>query len=219
MQHTIEHQRDATGGARVGPDEHGRRRAGPVMLATFDSAPFHADAVRVAVDSAVECGRPLVVVNAVEFAPGGRLVRIDAPLDPPAVADALRAPAELAHALGLRVERLRLLSPRVPRALLALVSERRPALVVFGPDPRALRRLRRPTRRRARRLLAALAREPDATGLLWSVQRFGAGAVSSSARPVPRPRLPPVRRAGPGSRTRIGRLARSHVPTTNGTRP
>jgi hypothetical protein len=186
------------------------------MLVTFDSAPFQADAARLAVDAAVEAGQPLLVVNVVEFVPGGRLVTIDAPLDPPAVAAALSAPAQLAHGLGARVERLRVLSPRPVAALLALVAERRPALVAFGPDPRALHRLRRPTRRRARRIERAL--ERDASCLLWSAQAPVAGAASSSARPSSRASPAPIRRARPGSMTTIARPTSSQMPTTNGKR-
>lgn len=46
----------------------------------------------------------------------------------------LRGPAELAHALAVEVERLRLVSPRPLTALLELVGERSPDLIVVGPD-------------------------------------------------------------------------------------
>ena len=46
----------------------------------------------------------------------------------------LRAPAELAHAFGVEVERLRIRSPHPLDALLELVAEREPGLLVFGPD-------------------------------------------------------------------------------------
>jgi hypothetical protein len=166
MQHTIDRPRGASTGGRAAPRPGGRRRSGAVMLVTFDSAPFHPGGVRFAVETAVECAHGLLVVNAVEFACGGRLTPVALPSDPPAVAAALRAPAELAHALGARVERVRVLSPRPAAGLLELVADRRPVLVAVGPDLAALRRLRRPTRRRARALLAAL--ERDAGCLLWS---------------------------------------------------
>jgi nucleotide-binding universal stress UspA family protein len=214
MQHTTERPRDAIGRGRTGPRARRRRRSGAVMLATFDSAPFDPEAARFAVDTAVESGRALIVVNALDFVPGGRLTRIDPPIDPPAVADALRAPAELAHALGVRVERLRVLSPRPVAALLELVAERRPVVVAFGPDPAALRRLHRPTRRRARRFLRAL--ERDAACLLWSAQELAAGAVSSSASPSSRANPAPMRRASPGSATTIARPTSSRIATANG---
>ena len=47
-----------------------------------------------------------------------------------------RRPVELAHSLGVTVERLRIRSPRPCQALLQLASERRPGLLVFGADPR-----------------------------------------------------------------------------------
>src|SRR5207249_2380803 len=49
-------------------------------------------------------------------------------------AEALRAPAELARSLGVAVERLRVRSPRPVDALLELVAEREPALLVLRPD-------------------------------------------------------------------------------------
>jgi nucleotide-binding universal stress UspA family protein len=216
MQCTIDRPRDASGGGRPGPRARRPRRSGVVMLVTFESAPFCPDAASFAVDTAVESGGTLLVVNTVDFVPGGRLVRIDAPIYPTEVAAALRAPAELAHALGVRVERLRLLSPRPVTALLALVAERRPAVVAFGPDPAALRRLRQPTRRRARKFLRAL--ERDAACLLWSGQAPVAGAGSSSARPSSRANPAPVRRARPGSKTTIARPTSSQIPTTKGKR-
>ena len=50
------------------------------------------------------------------------------------VEEALRAPAALAAGLAVDVERLRLCSPRPIDALLELVAERRPGLLVVGPD-------------------------------------------------------------------------------------
>ena len=111
----------------------------PVLLATFD-VPLTTDSIRLAVESAVEAGRPLVVVNVV----GGRFFPIPgAPLDAivtPEVEASLRDPAELAVALGVATERLRVLTPRPIEALVELVAERRPSLVVLGPDPARLRR-------------------------------------------------------------------------------
>jgi len=217
MQHTIERPPDASGGGgRAGTRARGRRQRGAVMLVTFDSAPFDSRAPSLAVDTAVEDGRALLVVNVVHFVPGGRLTPIELPADPPAVAAALRAPAELAHALGVRVERLRVLSPRPVAALLQLVAERRPELVAFGPDDTALRRLHRPTRRRARRFLRAL--ERDAGCLLWSPQAPVAGAAASSATPSSRANPAPMRRARPGSMTTIASSTSSQIPTTNGKR-
>jgi hypothetical protein len=133
-----------------------RRRAGggPVLLATLE-APFDPDAAAFAVDSAVESGQPLVIVNAVEIFPlPGALMGYGDVGDPPATAAALSAPAELAASLGVEVERLRVQSPHPVEALLEVAGERSPGLLVFGPDrscvrPRLYRRAVRALRERA----------------------------------------------------------------------
>lgn len=124
----------------------------PVLLATLD-VPFAGDAMAFAVDSAVESGQPLLVVNAVEVLPVhstflgyGYIEREDLQED-------LRKPAELARSLAVKVERLRLCSPHPIAALLELVAERNPAVLVFGPDlsrlkPRRYRRAARAIRKR-----------------------------------------------------------------------
>jgi hypothetical protein len=66
-------------------------------------------------------------------------MRYDQLPEAPEEADALRAPAELACSLGVRVERLRVKSPRPIAALIELVAERSPGLLVFGPDRRRMR--------------------------------------------------------------------------------
>ena len=113
--------------------------ARPVVLATIE-APLMDEAATVAVDAAVESGQPLVVVNAVEasLAPCSLVLGYDT-IVPPDVEESLRAPAELAHSLGVAVERLRLRSPRPVDALLELVAERAPGLLVVGPDPARIR--------------------------------------------------------------------------------
>lgn len=132
--------------------EHAGR--GPVMLATLE-VPFDSDAAALAVDSAVEAGQPLVIVNAVEIMPlPGALMGYGDVGDPPDRAAALRAPAELAASLGVRVERLRVQSPHPVEALLEVAAERAPGLLVFGPDrscvrPRLYRRAARALRERA----------------------------------------------------------------------
>ena len=115
--------------------------ARPVLLATLD-VPFAEEAAVFAVDSAVESGQPLVVVNAVEVLPTcwsllgyGYVEREDLQRE-------LRKPAELAHSLAVRVERLRVCSPHPIDALLELVAERNPGVLVFGPDRSHLRRRR-----------------------------------------------------------------------------
>jgi len=52
----------------------------------------------------------------------------------------LLKPAELAHSLAVHVERIRVCSPHPVDALLEVVAEREPAVLVFGPDRACLRR-------------------------------------------------------------------------------
>lgn len=114
----------------------------PVMLVTFD-VPVRTDAATVAVDSAVESGQPLLLVNMVDLpirpmtASWGQEVIVFEDVDA-----SLRAPAELAYSLAVAVERLRIVSPRPMKALLELVGERRPGLVVLGADATRMRRRR-----------------------------------------------------------------------------
>ena len=129
--------------------------ARPVMLATIE-VPFDDEAASFAVDAAVECGQKLIVANVVEIPLGPMCLFMDyGALDPPEDdAARLRAPAELAHSLGVEVERLRVRSPHPVDALLEIVSEREPGLLVFGPDrskikPRMFRRVAKKIRARA----------------------------------------------------------------------
>lgn len=127
----------------------------PVMLATLE-VPFDPAAAAFAVDAAVECGQPLIVANVVEIPLGPMCVIMGyGALDPSEeAASRFRAPAELAHSLGVEVERLRVKSPHPLDALLELVAERRPGLLVFGPErsqlkPRAFRKVAKRIRERA----------------------------------------------------------------------
>ena len=115
-------------------------RARPVLLATL-GVPFQPQASAFAVDTAVEAAQPLIVVNVVALPPLAMSVnmRYDQLDDEPTVAEALRFPAEIARSLGVSVERLRVRSLRPVEALLELVAERRPGLVVFGPERSKLR--------------------------------------------------------------------------------
>lgn len=115
--------------------------AGPILLATL-GVPFDPAASEFAVDSAVEAGQPLIVANLVVLPPLAMSVIMgyDQLDDPPDLAQSLRAPAELAWSLGVRVERLRVRSPRPVVALLEVVAERSPGLLVFGPDRTKLSR-------------------------------------------------------------------------------
>jgi nucleotide-binding universal stress UspA family protein len=104
-----------------------------VLLATLD-VPFSEEATVFAVDSAVESGRPLILVNAVEVLPTTYTVLGWGYVEREDLQDALRKPAELAHSLAVRIERLRVCSPHPVDALLEVVAERDPALLVLGPD-------------------------------------------------------------------------------------
>jgi nucleotide-binding universal stress UspA family protein len=122
-------------------------RGRPVLLATLE-VPYDEEAAAFAVDAAVECGERLIVANVVEMPLGPACLTMGyGTLDPSEEHEAkLRAPAELAHALGVEVERLRVRSPHPVDALLELVAERAPGLFVFGPDrtelkPRLFRRV------------------------------------------------------------------------------
>jgi nucleotide-binding universal stress UspA family protein len=113
----------------------------PVLLATLD-VPFSEEAMEFAVDSAVESGQPLLLVNVAEVLPTvyaflgyGYVERED-------LQDELRKPAELAHSLAVPVERLRVCSPHPVAALLEITAERDPAVLVFGPDPARISRRR-----------------------------------------------------------------------------
>jgi len=112
----------------------------PVLLATFN-VPVDPAAAEFAVEAALEAGQPLVVVNLIggAFYPS---VAAPAPVAvvTPNVEESLRAPAQLAASLGIRSERLRVLTPRPIEALVELVTDREPGLLVLGSDPARLRR-------------------------------------------------------------------------------
>ena len=112
----------------------------PVMLVTFD-VPFEPAATEIAVDAAVESGQPLIIVNAAEVPLGPISLAMGYEyVGTEEVEDALRAPAALALSLAVEVERLRLCSPRPIEALLELVAERAPGLLVVGPDRDRIKR-------------------------------------------------------------------------------
>jgi nucleotide-binding universal stress UspA family protein len=130
------------------------------MLATFD-VPFDPRAVTLAVDAAVEAGQPLLVANVVELPPlpMSIVMGYDQLEYTPQMDASMRAPAELAASLGVVVERIRVKTLRPVEALLQVVKERRPGLLVFGPD--------RAIMSRRRYLKAARAVRDEATCLVW----------------------------------------------------
>ena len=134
----------------------------PVMLVTFD-VPVRTDAATFAVDSAVESGQPLLLVNVVELPIRPMTASIGYDVIVLEDVDAsLRAPAELARSLAVEVERLRIVSPRPIAALLEVVEERQPGLLVLGADR---------SRMRARRYRKAARKICDrATCLVWTGQ-------------------------------------------------
>jgi nucleotide-binding universal stress UspA family protein len=105
----------------------------PVLLATLD-VPFAEEAAAFAVDSAVETGQPLVVVNVAEVLLGPWAMLGYGYVEREDLQHELRKPAQLAQSLAVPVERLRVCSPHPIDALLEVVAERDPAVLVFGPD-------------------------------------------------------------------------------------
>jgi nucleotide-binding universal stress UspA family protein len=109
-----------------------------------------------ALDSTLESGVPLVIVNLLPLRPYpttfGLLGHEGMTLPHEEDLDAVRATAERAATLGVKTELLRVTSRRPVRALLEVVRERDAGLLVFGPDLGLTGRLRfRMTARRVRR--------------------------------------------------------------------
>jgi nucleotide-binding universal stress UspA family protein len=114
---------------------------GGVLLATFD-VPFDEAASSFAVAAAVDCGRVLIVANVVELPPLPMSVRMGTDLleYTPELAASLLRPVEMATALGVQVERLRVKSFRRVEALVEVASERNVRLLVLGPDRTKVKR-------------------------------------------------------------------------------
>ena len=124
--------------------------------------PLDEEASVFAVDTAVESGQRLVVVNVTTLEPLRMSIALGYDTLPeltPEVSASLRRSAELARSLGVHVERLRVRSPRPVQALLDLVADVRPGVLVFGPDRKALRE------RRYRKALRAV--RERVTCLVW----------------------------------------------------
>jgi hypothetical protein len=83
----------------------------------------------------------------------------------PEVSGSLRRSARVAAGFGLRVERLRIRTPRPVSALIELIREREPGLVVFGPDRRQV------ARRLYRKAITAL--RGDVGCLVWLRAELG----------------------------------------------
>ena len=120
-------------------------RARPVVLATL-SVRIDPSAERMALDSALEAGVPLVIVNLLPLRPYpttfGLLGHEGMTLPHEEDLDAVRATADRAAMLGLKTDLLRVTTRRPVQALLEVVSERDAGLLVFGPDLKLTGRLR-----------------------------------------------------------------------------
>jgi nucleotide-binding universal stress UspA family protein len=130
-------------------------RARPVVLATL-AVRVHPSAERMAIDSALEAGVPLLVVNLI---PLPLYVRTLVLVGPEGTTfpheedlEALRSTAQRAADLGVRTELLRVRTRHTVNALLQVTAERDAGLIVLGPDLSLVGRLRfRLVARRVRR--------------------------------------------------------------------
>jgi nucleotide-binding universal stress UspA family protein len=137
-------------------------RARPVVLATM-SVRVDPSAERMALDSALEAGVGLVIVNLLPLRPypttfallGAEGMTLPHEED----LDAVRGTAARAATLGVKTELLRVTSRRPVKALLEVVRERDAGLLVFGPH------LRLTGRRRFRSAAKRVRREADC--LVW----------------------------------------------------
>ena len=114
-----------------------------MVLATL-SVRVDPRAERMAIDSALEVGAPLIIANMLmlpAYPTTVMLARQYATLPHEEDLEEVRATANRAAALGIRTELLRITSRRPLAALVELIQERRAALVVLGPDVRRTSRL------------------------------------------------------------------------------
>ena len=130
---------------------------GSVVLATM-AVPFDPAGERMAVDTALETGARLVLVDVSALPQAPITIMLHGPegaLLPHEDARAeVRASAQRAAALGVRTLLLWVGTRRPARALLEVAAEQRAALLVFAPDRGAMgarryRRMARAVRRRA----------------------------------------------------------------------
>jgi hypothetical protein len=137
-------------------------RARPVVLATL-SVRVDPSAERMAIDSALEAGVPLIIANLLPLRPFPNTLATVGPagMNLPYEEDleAVRATGARAAALGVQTELLRVTTRRPLQALLEVVREREAGLLVFGPD------LSRTNRLRFRWVAKRLRREADC--LVW----------------------------------------------------
>jgi hypothetical protein len=129
-------------------------RVRPVVLATLSVRP-DPSAERMAIDSALETGAPLILVNLLRlrnYPTTIALLGAEATTLPHEEdLDAVRATAARAAQLGIKTKLLRVTTKRPVLALLEVLRERDAGLLVFGPDlSRTSRRRFRSTARRVR---------------------------------------------------------------------
>lgn len=145
----------------VGP-ETPPTRVRPVVLATL-SVRVDPSAERMAIDSSLEAGAPLILVNLLRLRNYPTTIALQGAaattLPHEEDLDAVRATAARAAELGIRTELLRVTSKRPIAALLEVLHERDAGLLVFGPD------LKRTSRRRFRSAARRVRAEADC--LVW----------------------------------------------------
>jgi nucleotide-binding universal stress UspA family protein len=137
-------------------------RVRPVVLATL-SVRVDPSAERMAIDSALEAGARLILVNLLRLPNYPMTMVLAGPeattLPHEEDLDAVRATAARAAQLGIKTELLRITSKRPIAALLEVLHERDAGLLVFGPD------LRRTSRWRFRAAARRVRAEADC--LVW----------------------------------------------------
>jgi hypothetical protein len=114
------------------------------MLATL-SVRIDPSAERMALESALQAGVPLIIANMLmlpAYPLTMMIAREHAVLPHEEDLDAVRATAARAAGLGIPTELLRVSSRRPLVAMIELARERDPGLLVFGPDLRRISRWR-----------------------------------------------------------------------------
>ena len=151
----LRNRREDVTGASASPTS-----ARPVLLATLQVR-VDPSAERMAIDSAIEAGVPLLLVNLIRLPPYATTIILAGPehttLPHEEDLEAVRATANRAAELGVKTELLRVRTKRPVQALLQVASERDAGLIVFGPHLGRVGRMRfRRAAKRIRREAACL---------------------------------------------------------------